>query len=109
MIGFPKYLNSKQDHEYIKTHFPREQWQPHFQALLNTRVSRLNVGKLKSKQEGVADENHEVIAIDDENGQPVEYYQYEFKEDPNCKLFKLGFTKEEVEKIVSEIDKIHPY
>lgn len=101
MIGFPKWFNTKQDYLYVKEHFPREQWLPHFQALLDTRMAWLNVGKLESPEQGITDETHKVVKVGGEDGMPVEYYQYEYKEDPNCRLLRLGFTVEEVEQIIS--------
>lgn len=101
MVGFPKWLNTKEDYLYVREHFPREQWEPVFRALLDERMQWLNVGLLESEADGITDETHKVITVDGDNGALKQYYQYEYKEDRNCRLFRLGFTVEEVKNIVS--------
>ena len=101
MVGFPKWLNTKEDYFYVREHFPHEQWEPVFQALLDERMTWLNIGQLASEEEGVTDNIHKVVTVGgEEDGTPVQYYQYEYKEDPNCKLFRLGFTVEEVKDLL---------
>jgi hypothetical protein len=98
MIGFPRWCNTKEDFIYIREHFPREQWAPQFQALLDARMAWLNVSQLASEVEGITDDTHKVVTVGGEkDGTPVQYYQYEYREDKNCRLFQLGFTVEEVE------------
>lgn len=97
MVGFPKHCNTKEDYLYVQEHFPREQWEPVFQALLDERLAWLNTGKLKSV-DGVTNKTHKVVTVGgEEDGTPLQHYQYEFKEDENCKLFRVGFTVEEVQ------------
>lgn len=102
MVGFPKWLNTKEDYLYVREHFPREQWEPVFRALLDERMQWLNVGQLESEADGVTDETHKVVGGEsDMTEAPAKYYQYEYKEDLNCRLFKLGFTVEEVEQLLN--------
>lgn len=101
MVGFPKWLNTKEDFLYIREHFPREQWEPVFQALLDERMAWLNVGRLKNEADGIADKAHKVFIVGgEEDGTPVQYYQYEYKEDENCRLFRLGFKADEVQQLL---------
>lgn len=102
MVGFPKWLNTKKDFLYIREHFPREQWQPVFQALLDERMAWLNVGRLESAADGITDETHKVVTVGGDDGTPVQYYQYEYKEDENCRLFRLGFTVKDVQQLLSQ-------
>jgi len=95
MRGFPKHLNIKQDYVNAMSDFPKSEWQPALQELLDTRVQWIMTSKLDG--EGITDDTHEVRETSDENGVVTERYQYEYKEDPNCKLLRLGFTLEEVE------------
>lgn len=98
MIGFPKWLNTKDDYMYVKDNFPPEQWKPVFQALMDERMQWLNTGLLQNETGGVADDTHKVIGGgDDMPGMTAQYYQYEYMEDPNCRLLQLGFTVAEVE------------
>lgn len=96
MQGFPKHLNSKADYLYIRDSFPKDKWQPYFQSLLDYRMQWFNTGEITG--EGVTDDNHKVV-INANNGE-THKYQYEVKEDANCTLYRLGFTIEEVEKIL---------
>ena len=95
MKGYPKYLNTKEDYLYVQTNFPKDKWMPSFQALLDDRMKWMQTGKLFDPSEGIEDDTHKIIKMED--AEIIEYYQYEFREDPNCKLLRLGFTVEEVE------------
>lgn len=96
MQGFPKYLNSKADYLYIRDNFPKDKWQPFFQSLLDDHIQWFNTGEIAG--EGVTDDTHKVVA-NEMNGE-THKYQYELKEDVNCVLYRLGFTVEEVEKLL---------
>lgn len=95
MKGYPKHLNSKTDYLYVKDHFPKEKWQPDFQALLDNRMQWLNAGPV-ALESGITDATHEVRTLE-RDGKAPEYYQYEYKEDSNCQLFRLGFTVQEIQ------------
>ena len=36
MVGYPNFLNTKEDYIYVHDNFQKEQWLPDFQALLDT-------------------------------------------------------------------------
>jgi len=102
MIGFPKWLNTKEDYAYVKDNFSPEQWKPVFRELLDERMQWLNTGLLQNESDGITDETHKVVGGDaDMPGTTPQYYQYEYMEDSNCRLFQLGFTVEEVEGYLS--------
>ncbi len=94
MKGYPKRLNSKADYEYVRENFPKEMWEKSFQSLLDTRCGWFNIGEAAG--DGVTDDTHKVVP-DDETGKK---YQLEWKENPDCLMNRLGYTKEEVEKIL---------
>ena len=98
MYGYPKRLNTKKDYISVKENFPKEQWSKDWQALLDSRMNWFVTGELEREAYGITDETHKVIKEDPmgEEGE-TKYYQAELQEDPNCKLFKLGLTVEEVE------------
>lgn len=96
MIGFPLHLNTKHDYQFIHDHFPSAKWQLPWQALLDTKDAWLMTDLLQDEQSGVEDVTHRIEAVDLPGG-ALEYYQYEFKEDPNALIFRLGFTAIEVE------------
>lgn len=107
MRGFPKHLSTKQDYLFVKENFPKTQWQPVFQALLDGRIKWITTAKLKEDDKGVTDATHRVAEIkDDSTGMVKERYQEEFAEDPNCSLLRLGFSVDEVEKLVGEEESV---
>lgn len=96
MVGYPKSLNTKEDYEFVRKNFPKENWRKDFQDLLDTRMDWFNVGALEKGESGVVDDSHRIVA-DEQTG---EKYQYEYKENPNCRMKALGYTADEVEKIL---------
>jgi len=100
MIGFPKYLNTKADYEYIRKHFPKEKWQPHYKALLETKDNFFTVKTLSEKDAGIESTTQKVIEQENADG-IVERVQLEKLLDPNSKLLKLGFSLAEVEAALS--------
>ena len=97
--GYPKHLNSKADYLYVKNIFPQEIWEKVFKELLDDRMKWLMTDKLDAP-EGIEDETHQVRITKGVGNIPDEYYQYEYAEDTNCKLFRLGFTVTEIERII---------
>jgi len=102
MKGFPRHFNSKEDFLYVKEHFPREMWALRFQALLDDRMKWMQVRKLEKGETGQTDETHCVVQTKDENGKVVQEDQYELRENHLAKLFRIGFTVNEVEDILNE-------
>ena len=95
-----KWLNTRTDYEYVRTNYPEEIWRPKFQILLDEHEQWQNTGKLNQKADGVAVANQKKIVTSKRNDGSEEYYQYEFKIDPNCKMKRLGFTLVEVQAIL---------
>jgi hypothetical protein len=95
MRGIPKHLNTKFDYEYIKNQ-NLSGWQTQYQALLDTRQNWFKTADLSPEETGATDATHRVRTETDLEGVIIKYQQ-ELQEDPNCKLFRLGFTQAEVE------------
>lgn len=51
-----------------------------------------------STADGISDGTHKVI-VDEQSGKT---YQYELRANQNCKMYQLGCTRDEVEKILEE-------
>lgn len=100
MIGYPKHLNTREDYLYVKENFPREQWEGDFQALLDSYKDWFFAGTLESAEAGVNDDTHMVVDEVHEDG-TTSWSQYELKENPAAKIFRLGFTVEEVEGLLA--------
>ena len=101
MKGFPKHLNTRYDVEYCLQNYPEEA-----RAFLAQKLAEVKqwqaTGKLAAGDAGITDETHKVVEVKDQATQEVkERYQYEYKDDPNCELFRLEYTREEVEGILA--------
>ena len=92
MRGFPKHFNTKQDIMNALTLFPAET-KSYIQTLLDTRKLWVQI---EYTSPGVEDETHYVRT--DESGN---FYQMEYRDDPNGDIPRLGFTVEELEAIVN--------
>lgn len=103
MKGLPKFLNTKEDYLYVRDNFPKEQYAPFFYALLDTRMDWFFVGILQKEEDGIEDATHRIEKVNQAGELNLDtLYQYELKENPNCKLLQLGFTVKEVEDILNE-------
>ena len=101
MKGFPKYFNTKQDVLNVINDYP-EQTKAFLQQCLDERTAWITTGKLADGEVGITDETHRIAEIkDDHTKEVLERYQEEHKEDSNCKLFRLGFTVEEAQNLVT--------
>ena len=100
MIGVPKHLNTKEDYEYTRLNFPKDIWKKAFEDLTKNTSEWFNVGEV-AESVGVTNETHKVV-IDKLMDGSFKYYQYELKINPNCKMFRIGYTILEVENILKE-------
>lgn len=108
MIGFPKYLSTKRDYINILNDFSdtySNEVKNAFQILYDSKTREFILTELEHPETGLTDDTHRVISsIDSDSGINItKYYQLETRLDPNCKLFKIGFTLEEVEHILSNL------
>lgn len=103
MRGFPKWINSREDCEYVQQHFPATQWVPVFQRLLATVKDWFYVKELSDKADGLEDATHKIVesqSFSAKGDSETIYSQYEYRENPNAELFRFGYTVPEVEAIV---------
>ena len=98
MKGLPKHLNTKEDYYYIKNNFDEAYWKPQWQLLLDSRYEWFFVKYLDIRAEGIEDNTHKIVEERGSEEDEVRYSQYEYRENPNAKIYKLGFTIEEVER-----------
>ncbi len=97
MVGYPKFLNTKEDYEFVRANFPKEKWKADFQSLLDTRFDWFNEGEIEG--EGVTDDTHKVVEGKQDN-ETVVRYQYVYKENENARIYQLGYTVDEVKAIL---------
>ena len=100
MKGYPQHLNTKADYMYVHANFPRKQWLPDFQALLDSTHDWFFEKHLDTKDEGIEDDTHKIVKFENTETKEITYDQYVFKEYNNALLFRLGFTVDEVEKLI---------
>ncbi len=100
MIGYPKNLNTKEDYEYVRKNFPKDEWTPAFQDLLDTVNEWFNLGALADGETGTVDDTHKVTEDRREDTDVVTRTQWEYKENPDAKIFQLGYTVAEVKAIL---------
>ena len=100
MRGFPKHLNTKQDFINLMRSHP-EETRKELKKLLSNRMVWFTKETLDSEKDGVENETMRVIAVEDEGGMTI--LQQELREDPNARLFRLGFTVKEIESMMGGI------
>ena len=98
MVNFPKYFNTKED---VLNCIPvfTEQTKSYLTMILSEIENWVLIGKLADSDVGTTDATHRVLDIKEEDI-VKERYQYEWKEVINCKLYDLGFTKEEAQELI---------
>lgn len=98
MKGFPKTLNSKKDYQNIIDDFGYcKEVKRAYKGLLNS-TKKWKFDKLLDDKEDANDGDNYKIMEDEERG----LVQYKLVDNPNGKLFKLGFTKEEVQEVIDK-------
>ena len=94
MRNYPNVLQTKEDYEYVRQNFPKEEWQADFQALIDGQKAWLFVKELDDAEIGMSDATHK---IEINNGiDSNKRYQFELRYNPDCKLARLGYTEEQV-------------
>ena len=101
MKGMPKHWNTKKDVMVSLDHSP-DQTKAYLQTFVDGIEKWMTDRKLDEGESGIEDDTHKIKEIkDEETGEVVERYQLEWKEDPNCKLYRLGFTKDEAQSVIN--------
>ena len=100
MNGFPKTINNKQDITNLMAEYTTEA-KAYLQTVLDNKDQWLMTSKLEADDAGTTDTTHKVEELTDENDVVTERYQYEFMEDPNGELYRLGYANAgEVEGVI---------
>lgn len=105
MRGYPKILKTKFDYLFVKEHFKKSYWQKDFQNLIDNQYKWFYEKRLGDSEEGLEDNTHKVYkhtSIDANGDKIIIRQQYIYKEDPNCLMYQLGFTRPEIEGILQE-------
>jgi len=102
MNGYPKHINSKEDIMNIITDYPIET-KKFLEGLVESSSDWLVQSELKDSEVGIEDSTHKVVENKTDDV-VTSRYQFEYREDSNAYLFKLGFTSlQEVKDMIKAI------
>ena len=87
--------------QHQRANFSKEEWQGEFQNLLDTVCEWFNMGVLADGDVGTTDDTHKVTEDKREDTATVTRTQWEYKENPDAKIFRLGYTVDEVKAILA--------
>jgi len=96
--GLHRRLNTKKDYAYIKANEPAMSWMAAYRDLLDGLYCWQTLGENDSADDYDAEA---VRTISDGDG--GETVTQVYKQDENCRLFRLGFSVAEVESILRTI------
>ncbi len=103
MNGYPKHINSKEDIMNIITDYPIET-KKFLEGLVESSSDWLVQSELKDNEAGIEDSTHKVVENKTDDV-VTSRYQFEYKEDSNAYLYKLGFTSvDEVNTLIGGIN-----
>lgn len=104
MRGCPRTFATKQDFLNGIETYP-EETKAELRRLIAGRFEFVPTGELAEGENGIEDESHQVITsteTDQKTGEQVQKrIQLEKRESDNARLFRLGFTLKEAQKLVS--------
>lgn len=106
MRGFPDHLNTKRDYMNCLAVMPHETAAA-LQGLLDARYAWFPVRKLAEGEEPALTDGKKVVTSDmgapGGNAAGPERWLFEWREDENAPLFRLGFTVAEVKKLIKSV------
>ena len=101
MKNFPRHINNKHDITHLMGEFEAET-KAYLQNVLDNKDQWLMTSKLEDGDAGITDDTHKIEEVTDQDDVVTERYQYEFMEDTNGELYRLGYANAgEVEALVA--------
>jgi hypothetical protein len=102
MRGFPKVLNSRQDYENMINDFGYTvKVKRAYQGLLNTAQKYEFDKELAAETERTGPEPEYKVMTQEEEG-TEKIVQFKLVDNPNGKIFRLGFTIDEVQEVIDQ-------
>jgi len=102
MRGFPKVLNSRQDYENVVSDFGyTEKVERAYQGLLNTAKKYEFDKELAAESDRTGPEPEYKVMTQEEEG-TEKIVQFKLVDNPNGKIFRLGFTVNEVQEVIDQ-------
>jgi len=102
MRGFSKVLNSRQDYENIVNDFGyTAKVKRAYQGLLNTAKKYEFDKELAAESDRTGPEPEYKVMTQEEKG-TEKIVQFKLVDNPNGKIFRLGFTVQEVQEVIDQ-------
>ena len=102
MRGFPKVLNSRQDYENVINDFGYTvKVKRAYQGLLNTAKKYEFDKELAAESDRTGPEPEYKVMTQEEEG-TEKIVQFKLVDNPNGKIFRLGFTVNEVQEVIDQ-------
>lgn len=89
MRGYPSFLNTKADVQFVVENFPPERWVPDLRRLIDDRYAWYPTGP--AAEDSIEDDTHRIDEIDGER------WLYELRENPDARYRQLGVGLDELE------------
>jgi hypothetical protein len=97
MRGFPKYLNTKADYDYVKTHFPPEKRERNFFGMLIEDSKKFFEVRILAEGEKITPTATQKVVEEVEAGTNRKIQiLLELQPDPNCKMARLGIKESDI-------------
>jgi hypothetical protein len=102
MRGFSKVLNSRQDYENVINDFGyTPKVKRAYQGLLNTAKKYEFDKELAAESDRTGPEPEYKVMTQEEEGEE-KIVQFKLVDNPNGKIFRLGFTVDEVQEVIDQ-------
>ena len=92
-MQYPRILQTKNDYEFVRTHFPKKMWERDFELLLETTRDWFFVREVEAGEWNPIQSATQKVEVNMETGRK---YLYEWRTNPNAKIFRIGYTEDEV-------------
>lgn len=103
MKGFPRVLNSKEDYQNVVNDFGCiEKVKKAYQGLLNTAEHYVFDRELGTDESPDGQEPEYKVMEEKQEDGSITRNQYKLVENPNGRIFKLGFTKMEIQEVIDK-------
>ena len=102
MRGYPKHINTKKDFENVMESYPKDMWLPELKELLDDEFAWFTTGTLADGDEGKTDATHRVASYEDPASGKTTRTQEEWRVNPLCRMYQMGFTHTQVARLVVE-------
>lgn len=102
MIGFPRWINTYQDVLNLIEAGYYSEIASFLQTLLDSRMVWKDLWRLDDGASGIESDMYRVVErVSVEDPTTIERWQQELVEDENCRLYRLGMSVEDAERLIT--------